>query len=252
MTSEQFMNIVEGNPYIDEIIPWNDDNLRLTYKVLYNPHGEKILPGRFNTLNTKLYDMYPYFCRVEADEMHIHMDDTREDLIDQMTGIGDYIVVHTTGGAQSRIYTHMSKAISNLKGYKTVQIGAKSDFFCVGVDLDMRGRLTWRETAYVMWLAHAAVAIDSYPAHLAGAVNTPAVVLFGPAPSRVTGPRADKASIVCIEPNHLDVCPQMGFCYGDGTCPSPCINTINPMKIRTELTKLLKENNKEEKLAKSV
>lgn len=242
MTSKIFMNIVEGNPYIDDIIPWNEKNLKRAYRVLYNPHGEKILPGRFNTLNTKLYDMYPYFCNVEPDEMYIHMEDTPESLIEQMTSLGDYVVVHTTGGAQSRIYVHMDKAVSKLKGYKTVQIGGKSDFACKGVDLDLRGRLTWRETAYVMWLAHAAVAIDSYPAHLAGAVHTPVVALFGPAPARVTGPRSDKAPVVCLEPNHLDVCPQMGFCYGDGSCPSPCINTINPMKIRTELTRLLKEN----------
>lgn len=62
-----------------------------------------------------------------------------------------------------------------------------------------------------MKMAKAAVVIDSYPAHLAGAVGTPAVVLFGPAPARVTGPRSDDAKIICLEPNHLDVCPEVGF-----------------------------------------
>lgn len=241
MTSEQFINIVEGNPYIDEIISWDESKLRSAFKVVYNPHGEKILNGRFNTLNTKLYEMYPYFCKVDPDVMFIYMEDIRKDLREQIEDLGDYILVHTTGGADSRIYKHMDMVVSNFKGYEVVQVGSNLDLTCHKTTLDLRGKLTWREAAHVMFHASAAVVIDSYPAHLAGAMDTPAVVLFGPAPARVTAPRSDKVQIICLEPNHLDVCPQMGFCYG-AECSSPCINTISPMRVRSELQKLLKSN----------
>ena len=66
----------------------------------------------------------------------------------------------------------------------------------------------------------------------------PAVTLFGPAPARVTSPRSDRAETVFLEPNHLDVCPQMGFCYGN-ECGSPCINTISPIKVKKALLDLL-------------
>lgn len=234
MTQEKYADIVHGNPYIDKIIPWDQTKLRSCYKVVYNPHGERILTGQFNTLDVKLYDMYPYFCKVKPDKMYVCLDD-----ISLSIDIGDkYIIVHTSGGAQSRHYKHMDMIINGITDYDIIQIGSLSDIACHKATKDLRGKLTWRQTALLMKHAAAAVVIDSYPAHLAGAVDTPAVVLFGPAPARVTGPRSDNAKIICVEPNHLDVCPQMGFCYG-GECKSPCINTINPMKVRKALLSLL-------------
>jgi ADP-heptose:LPS heptosyltransferase/glycosyltransferase involved in cell wall biosynthesis len=240
MTQEIYMNIVERNPYLDEIIPWDESKLKRKYKVVYNPHGEKILPGRFNTLDTKLYSMYPYFCKVDPDDMFIYTGDTDPKVMKMINGLGNFVVVHTSGGAKSRIYKHMNLVVKDIKDYKIVQVGAGEDLACQEVDLDLRGKLSWREAAYVMSKAKVSVVIDSYLAHLAGAVYTPSVILFGPAPSRVVGPRSDKVKMICIEPNHLDVCPQMGFCYG-GECSSPCINTISPTKVRKELLSLLAE-----------
>jgi len=243
MTQKIYMDIIQGNPYIDEIIDWDDRHLRQTYKVVYNPHGERILPGRFNTLATKLYDMYPYFTKVEPDEMFI-VKNVPEKYAQLITDSEPFIVVHTTGGVASRTYKHMDTVISGIDTHKVIQIGGHTDFICRKADVNLMGKLSWSETAYVMALADAAVVIDSYPAHLAGAVHTPAVTLFGPAPARVTGPRSDKAPTVFLEPNHLDVCPEMGFCYGN-VCQSPCINTISPLKVKKALKELLFQSESE-------
>jgi ADP-heptose:LPS heptosyltransferase len=240
MTQNKFANIVEENPYIDEIIPWDPINLNRKYKVVYNPHGERILPGRFNTLDVKLHAMYPYFCKVETDVMHI-TPETPEKFVEVLKA-QPFVLIHTTGAADSRIYRHMDMVVSGLE-YNVVQVGGASDLRCIKADIDLRGQLTWRENVYVMDLAKAAVAVDSFFAHLAGARNVPAVVLFGPAPARVTGPRSDFAKVICLEPNHLDVCPEMGFCYGQaGACGSSCINTISPVKVKEALQSLLKED----------
>nr|BDD45809.1 hypothetical protein 8 [bacterium] len=259
MTLPQYQDIVTGNPYVDEIIDWDPANLD-RYEILYNPHGEKILPGGWNNLDVKLADMYPYFCKVEADEMFIQevkpviSDPDAKRPYSMPPGVrwrgvrelpDEYIVVHTTGGsAEYRGYKHMDLALKGID-LPIVQIGGAPDLVCQSADIDLRGKLSWRETAWIMKRAEAAVAIDSFPAHLAGAVGTPVVALFGPAPSRVTGP-IGKGKIVCLEPKMLDVCKITSHCWGNPPpdkekCMSPCINTISPLEVRKALKSLLEE-----------
>lgn len=242
MTQPRFQDIVIGNPYIDKIVDWNE-NLLNAYEVVYNPHGEKILYGGFNSLDVKLYSMYPYFCGVEADEMFI------QEILPVIELPKEYIVIHTTGGmAEYRTYRHMNMVIKNI-GIPVVQIGGGSDTVCHEA-IDLRKKLSWREAAWVMGRAKAAVVIDSFPSHLAGALGTPVVVLFGPAPERVVGPRVqDKDDYIALEPDMLQVCRSMTRCWGLRNrqivkCLSPCINTISPEKIRNALNHLIKQSDR--------
>lgn len=244
MTQPQYQDIVKGNPYIDEIIDY-DLNLAKKYFIVYNPHGEKILPGGWNNLDVTLYSMYPYFCNVKADDMFIEcVKPTDIDLPEK------YIVVHSTGGSiEYRSYAHMNTVVEKMP-YPVIQIGGTTDRKVSGCT-DLRGKLSFRETAYVMKHAEAAVTIDSFPAHLAGVLGTPVVVLFGPAPARVTQPKGDKSKIICLEPNMLDVCNILHHCWstppeGKIKCTSPCINTISPLLIIESVNKLLKEKEAEE------
>jgi ADP-heptose:LPS heptosyltransferase len=236
MTQEQYKNIVEENPYIDRVVDFDEDIIG-TYEVVYNPHGERILPGGFNNLDTRLHTMYPYFCKVEEDAVFIQPSEPPNvELPDE------YILVHTTGGSKEfRGYKHMDTAVKGL-GYDVVQVGGGDDIACKIATLDLRGKLSWRETAYVMAHAKVAVVIDSFPSHLAGALGTPVVVIYGPAPARVTGPRGKEDLIINLEPNKLDVCPNLTNCWGspgERKCTTPCINTVNPMTVRKSLKKLL-------------
>ena len=236
MTQKQYWGIIEGNPLVDEIVDWDEDLLD-RYEVVYNPHGEKILPGGWNNLDVRLHDMYPYFCDVEADDMFIDpVDPELPNLPDE------YIVVHTTGGqGEYRGYKHMDMVLEGIE-YPAIQIGSMNDIVCAKAKLDLRGKLQWRETAWILKNAKAAICIDSFPAHLAGAMGTPTVALFGPAPARVTGPKGDR--IVCLEPNMLDVCKILSHCWGNPPpgkqkCMSPCINSISPYTVRNALRGLL-------------
>jgi len=251
MTQSIYTDIVEGNPYIDEIIDW-DYQLLNRYQVVYSPHEDHILPGGFNNLDVKLYSMYPYFCKVEADEIFIkpEMPDLKMfgDLFWKADpdrdvgayGYNDFIVVHTTGGSRMyRSYPHMDIVLKGI-GLPIVQLGGASDIRCKS-DLDLCGKLTFRESAWVMKHAKAAVVIDSFLSHLAGAVGTDAVCLYGPAPARVVGPRAQYgARIINLQPDMLAVCKTMSHCWGTNPqCTSPCIHSISPLKVRKALEELL-------------
>jgi len=252
MTQRVYQDIVADNPYIDEIIDW-DERLLKRYQVVYNPHGEHILPGGFNSLDETLYSMYPYFCKVDADDLVIEQVKPEAQMIAmaefkaRKSGRIDifkkwpdeYIVVHTTGGSQKyRSYPHMDVALKGI-GLPVVQIGGPSDIRCKS-DLDLCGKLTWRESAWVMANAKAAVVIDSFLSHLAGAVGTDAVVIFGPAPPRVVGPKAQGCKIINLKPDMLKVCSSMTHCWSTNqNCNSPCIHTISPMAVKKALKELL-------------
>ena len=239
MTQKRFQGVVEGNPYIDEIIDYNVPMIE-DYLVVYNPHGQKILPGGWNNLDVTLHSMYPYFCKVTADKPCIIWKIPDDEIMVQLGS--PYVVVNTSGASKYRIYKHMDKVMSGV-GHVAVQIGDTSDLCCKGA-IDLRGKLSWQESAFVVAHAKAVVAVDSFCAHLAGAAETPAVVLFGPAPARVTKPRFDDPKkLICLEPNKLDVCPITSNCYGNpakNVCTSPCINTINPLTVKQALLTLLK------------
>ncbi len=251
MTQKQYQDIITGNPYIDEIIDW-DREAAQKYEIVYNPHGEKILPGGFNNLDVKLADMYPYFCKVKADKMFIQevkrpdiwsIADDGSPIVETLILPKDYIIVHNSGGSQYRIYKHMDLAIKGL-GMPVVQIGGAGDLACHDKSIiDLRGKLTWRETAWVMKRAKAAICVDSFPMHLAGALGTPVVAIYGPAPARVTGPLGDPEKIINLEADKLAVCAHITNCYGEIGCSSPCINSISPITVRKALDKLLEKTN---------
>ncbi len=73
-------------------------------------------------------------------------------------------------------------------------VGGADDTFLGGEPqspriVDLRGRLTWRESAWILRHSHLAVGNDCGPMHVADAVLCPTVVLFGPTCDLKNGPR---------------------------------------------------------------
>ena len=242
MTQPQYADIVAGNPHVDEIVPWKPEE-GPRYEVLYNPHGDHILRGGFNSLDVPLYSMYPHFCRVEPDEIFIEQV--------PLTGVElpeEYIVVHTTGGdPEYRVYPYMDIVLKGI-GLPAVQLGSSLDVACHGAAMDFRNKLTFRESAWVVAHAKGAIVVDSFMSHLCGALGIPVVVLYGPAPARVVGPRIQNGGgYVAMEPNMLDVCKSMTRCWGSrnrmgvNKCASPCIKTLNPLSVKKAFLNLIEQ-----------
>jgi heptosyltransferase-3 len=101
--------------------------------------------------------------------------------------------------------------------------------------VDFTGRLTLRELAALTARARAFAGVDSAPMHIAAAVGTPAVALFGPSSEVAWGPwRVPQRVIVSshsCRPCGLDGC-------GGGKV-SECITTLPVERVHAALAQLL-------------
>ena len=229
MTSRQYMDILEGNPYIEGVIPW-DDIEKQNYKFVYDIHNDIILPGHWGrNCNSILSDFYWKILDVEPDDFFIELKKPE----------GDYdtplpiCIVHTTGGdAQFRTYKYMGDVCKALKNkYTTVQLGEKDDYPAMA-DIDLRGKLSFRESAWVMNKAVLAVTVDSFMSHLAGALGISQVCLFGSGNENVVKPNQMKGELICLSPDYVKDCKGLGPCSAAvRDCPAPCTGKHNPIDI---------------------
>jgi ADP-heptose:LPS heptosyltransferase len=101
--------------------------------------------------------------------------------------------------------------------------------------VDLRGALTLRQSAWVLKHAHAAIGNDCGPMHIAGAAQTPSVVIFGPTCELKNSPQN---KVICLS---LDIsCRPCQFGSLVEKCRKPCCMTkITPDMVITKLKELL-------------
>ena len=245
MTQKKYWDIVEGNPYIDEIIDWDESNLQGRYKIVYNPHGERILPaGWGRNSNSLLSDFYWKILDVpnggfvivpeEPDESHFYLQplDIAQD--DDHTKCKPICIVHTQGAdAEFRVYKYMADVVEAMeaKGYQTIQVGGENDY-PAGADIDFCGRLTYRETAWLIQRAQIAVTVDSFISHLVGAMGVSQVCLFGSGNANVVKPDQVRGELICMEPDYVIDCPGLGPCSAAvRDCAVKCTGRHDPKDI---------------------
>jgi ADP-heptose:LPS heptosyltransferase len=105
-----------------------------------------------------------------------------------------------------------------------------------GSFVNAAGRLSVRGLAAAIRMMDAFVSVDSGPAHIAAAVGTPLVVLWGPGILEQTRPISLRAPVVIVR--HPPPCAP---CYGTPlmkTCPrNVCMESITPAEVlRSTLT----------------
>jgi len=104
--------------------------------------------------------------------------------------------------------------------------------------INLAGQLSLNESAALIQLADCFLGLDSVATHIAAAVNTPCVVLFGPTTDRVWHPwmvmhQVLSADFAC-RPCGLKGC-------GDGML-SECIQAIQPEQVIQAITSLMQDN----------
>jgi ADP-heptose:LPS heptosyltransferase len=110
-------------------------------------------------------------------------------------------------------------------GLRVVEVG-DGDTDPLWIDYNLSGRLTWQGLGALLERAAVFVGVDSGPAHVAQAVGTPSVVLFGPtAPELLWHPHAPgravrAAGLECLGCYHLHPPgAEFAICYrGDHAC----------------------------------
>ncbi|AQQ10049.1 lipopolysaccharide heptosyltransferase II [Sedimentisphaera cyanobacteriorum] len=129
-----------------------------------------------------------------------------------------------------------------LPDYTVCIAGLESDEIEAGFDkanvLDLRGRLSLAETAFLLKNSELAVANDSGPAHISDAAGTYTIWLFG---------------MSCIVKNHpmnkyrilksAEKCSPCQYTGEHENCPEPrCINSISAEKVLEEIKRFLNTN----------
>ena len=141
---------------------------------------------------------------------------------------------------------HYKKLIEILRdhGIKAILIGGKEDNeICKKLTLsntiNLAGKVTLLQSAAAISISNAIVTNDSAPLHIASAMNTPTVAIFGSTtPYLGFGPLADKSII--IENNDIK-CRPCGR-HGKTKCKQEhykCMKEITPDRVFNELLKII-------------
>jgi hypothetical protein len=96
--------------------------------------------------------------------------------------LSKYIVFQTSGKGNSRQYDYWSKVFSFIREYapeyKIIHIGLPSDQSVHAVDIDLRGKTSIKQLAYIIKNSSLYLGIDSLSAHLAGFYDKKIVALY--------------------------------------------------------------------------
>ncbi len=249
MTMPQYMDIIINNPYIDKVIPWNE-KIEGQYQFNLNPHRDRIGPGHWGrNSNSILSDFYWKLLLVEPDDFFIEKVEPSQNISLSITNEQRPIcILHTTGGdAAFRTYKYMGDIAEALKDrYFTIQLGGPKDY-PANAQLDLRGALSYRESAWVVNKARMAVTVDSFMSHLCGALGISQVCLFGCGNHNVVRPDQRGGILTCLAIDYIRDCPGLGPCSASvRNCPLPCTGRHNPKKILLEFEKIEKELEKYE------
>ena len=146
-------------------------------------------------------------------------------LIDLVVGDGWPVVV--TGAPDDRERALTTAVLAHLRP----QTRART--------IDLTGQLTLHELAALTEQARAFVGVDSAPMHIAAAVGTPAVALFGPSSEIAWGPWRVANRVVA---GRTFPCRPCGLDGCGGGKVSECITTIPIERMHGELISLLDES----------
>lgn len=120
-------------------------------------------------------------------------------------------------------------------GYSIVQVGLNSEPLLPNC-IDLRGKTTINQCAYLAHNAELVLTADSFCSHLAGHYNKNLVVLISNNYSECVRPYfGDKNKQIILEPDRTKRKPLFSLDEG----PNKQINTINPEKIAESVCKLL-------------
>ena len=237
MTQKKYHDILVNNPFVNAVVDY-DFGLMAEFSVVYNPHAERILPGHWGRNSNSLLSDF-YWKILEVDRGDFFLDKVAPPLgLIARTPLASnskpIAVLHTTGGdPRFRTYMYMGVVAKYLKekGYYTVQLGTREDY-PADAEFDLRGMLSFRESAWVMSKAKLAVTVDSFISHLAGMYGVSQVCLFGSGNQFVVRPEQLGGKLICLSPDYIRYCPGLGPCSGSvRDCPHPCTGLHDPQLI---------------------
>jgi len=268
-TEPQYFDILKDNPDVHKCIPYNQ--MMMQVELLEEVFDLALTPDvatqyMFSNWTRKgngrlLAEEYAAHCQTDLGDYFVAKDDSilvSKDF-NKLAGMPfnekelPYATLHVGSGKgqwEGRNYRDWSEVILNLKllfpELKFVQVGAKEDMQIAGTDVDLRGNTTFPQLASVIKNARLHVGIDSFPMHLASALDTPLVSIFGCSWAGSTGPwvkNKETAKFILLQSERKSGCVNRP-CYKnrckhnpiDGAAP---LNEIDSKEIFAACAKLL-------------
>lgn len=246
-TQEKYADIVKGNLNIHRIVMFenwmmNVPFCELVFDEVYTPN----LDIQMNSSNwihrgkgRKLGDEIANRCLVKFGTPSIQLQ-TYEDLPSK------FVALHPGSGKgqwEARSYNHWKEVVQNIRpilkeaGFELVVVGSSDDMTFEGC-IDLRGKTTYNQLAFVISKASSLVGIDSVTMHMAAAFGTPSISLFGSSYASSTGPMSDDSKHVTLEPASRYTCEKACYKYQCHVDPeNPCINEISPVQVGASVLK---------------
>ncbi|MBU0574969.1 MAG: glycosyltransferase family 9 protein, partial [Proteobacteria bacterium] len=106
---------------------------------------------------------------------------------------------------------------------------------CAGKVFNLAGKTTLAELAGVLQLSRLHIGVDSAAPHIAAAVGTPTVTLYGPSDWHYWAPPGERNRVV-VPDMECAPCHQKG-CEGSGT--SLCLDTLEVAQVQAVLRDVL-------------
>ena len=152
--------------------------------------------------------------------------------------LGPYVALHPYSRWRTKLWPwrYFQELVDSMPERKFVVVGEGPWFplQAPGRLLDLRGRLTLGQLVTVLDRARAVLSTDSGPAHIAGALGRPTLVLFGATDWRKTKP---SGAHVVVQTHALFCSPCLKrACWRD--TPVECMSLLTPGKIRAFLLHL--------------
>lgn len=135
--------------------------------------------------------LLPVFCEGAGlppleDQPHIHISPTYVSRVDGLNLPSEYVAIHCVSEEASKNWrndrwSELVMQLTEVMGVSVVEVGLKQAILSTSPQYhNFCGKISISETAEVIKRASTFVGVDSGPAHLANAVNTPGVILLGP------------------------------------------------------------------------
>jgi len=156
----------------------------------------------------------------------------KKPLPEALQDFGPYIALHPYSRWRTKLWPwrYYQELIDSMPERRFVVVGEGPWFplHSLGHLADLRGKLSIGELVTVLSQAQAVLSTDSGPAHIAGALGRPTVVLFGATDWRKTKP---SGAHVTIQTHGLFCSPCLKrTCWRD--TPVECMSLLTPQKIR--------------------
>jgi ADP-heptose:LPS heptosyltransferase/glycosyltransferase involved in cell wall biosynthesis len=246
--NEPYSKILDGNPDVDAVIPWESwmQNVQILERVFDEVYAPN-LAIQYNSTNwihggkgRKLGEEIAAQCQVEWGRPFIKLEP-----LDGGAFLEDYIVLHTTSGKgnwSSKRYLSWQEVATNLSkglGMKVIQVGLDDDPPLKDV-IDLRGKTTYQQLAWLIKDAKLVVGTDSATIHFAGGLGTKHVAIYGNTFGSSCRPTNSNAEGIYLDPPDRLPCEKACFapqCFVDPE--SPCSNRITPQTIVAAAAQLL-------------